>query len=655
MNSFEVILPVGFLELGLGLMALGLLFGAWLSRRARIEPLGYWPLAWATLIGIGFIRVAGLGKGFEYAGTAFYCALLVAGAFRYAERPIPKHLFSITVGLALALMLLWFGGAEVLAGNLELALAPPSICFAAYVVQRAMKGREASFVHRLLPFGLILLAILGAYDHIAIERGVESFAIWLVAGVPIATNQAVAVFDRIRSRADEIAAELEESVSLLQATLESTTDGILVVGNDGRYTSYNQLFCTMWGIPDDVVSTRESEVVLQYAKNQLKDPQGFYEGVKSIYADPDSESFDALEFLDGRTIERYSRPQKVGNKNVGRVWSFRDVTARKRAEETIQRDKDHLEELVAERTRQLIESRDHLRQADRMAAIGTLAAGVAHQINNPVGAILNAAEFALLCREDDDAKDHFENALRTNVEEAKRCGAIVRGMLQFARDEPVDKLVEDLNQTIRRALRAVDAYSRDRSANFEVELCKEPLPLRMSPLEMEQVFVNVFRNAIESQSEGAVVRVRTFVEHDRAFLEVIDNGRGIQGKDRARIFDPFFSTRLHEGGTGLGLSVAHGIVMDHGGQISIEGCDGGGTRITVELPIEQGEKPGLRRASQPGSTGPPRARLLQIRSNSSSNVRDAGGTSGLRRDVSSTAPMPTPSTCMTSTLTGLPK
>lgn len=130
-------------------------------------------------------------------------------------------------------------------------------------------------------------------------------------------------------------AKIENSLSLLRATLESTADGILVVNNEGKIVSFNQKFVDMWRIPESVIASHDDNQALAYVLDQLKDPEVFLDKVRELYSQPDTESFDALEFKDGRLFERYSRPQLIGGKSVGRVWSFRDVTGRKLAEEKI--------------------------------------------------------------------------------------------------------------------------------------------------------------------------------------------------------------------------------------------------------------------------------------------------------------------------------
>ncbi|MEZ4282222.1 MAG: ATP-binding protein, partial [Myxococcota bacterium] len=264
-----------------------------------------------------------------------------------------------------------------------------------------------------------------------------------------------------------------------------------------------------------------------------------------------------------------------------------DLTERKQAEAERARHERELEETVALRTRELLESRERLLESERLAVVGTLAAGVAHQINNPIGAILNCSEYALMCSSDEDARDIFERALLDNLAEAQRCAQIVRSMLQFSRDQPTAKWVEDLNRVARRAQRAISAYAKDRNATISFRTADEALLARISPIELEQAIVNILRNAIESSPTGAQVSILLARRDKWATIEITDDGRGIPPENEERIFEPFFSTRTREGGTGLGLSVAHGVITDHGGQIRIDSIVGTGTRVVMMLPIEQ--------------------------------------------------------------------
>jgi PAS domain S-box-containing protein len=144
---------------------------------------------------------------------------------------------------------------------------------------------------------------------------------------------------------DRSAHERERSLALLRSTLESTADGILVVDTDGKIVSFNRKFVEMWKIPDAIVSSRDDARAIGFVLDQLKFPDRFLKKVRELYESPESQSYDWLEFKDGRFFERYSQPHRLGSAIVGRVWSFRDVTDRARMEEILRRQAQTFEHI----------------------------------------------------------------------------------------------------------------------------------------------------------------------------------------------------------------------------------------------------------------------------------------------------------------------
>jgi diguanylate cyclase (GGDEF)-like protein/PAS domain S-box-containing protein len=135
--------------------------------------------------------------------------------------------------------------------------------------------------------------------------------------------------------------ELRETLSLLNATLNATADGILVVNREGSMTSFNQKFLDMWRLPESVVASQDDQQALAFVLGQLLDPSAFLAKVQELYDQPEADSLDTLEFRDGRIVERYSQPQRVEGTTIGRVWSFRDVTERKRLEQALEHQAFH--------------------------------------------------------------------------------------------------------------------------------------------------------------------------------------------------------------------------------------------------------------------------------------------------------------------------
>jgi putative nucleotidyltransferase with HDIG domain/PAS domain S-box-containing protein len=192
--------------------------------------------------------------------------------------------------------------------------------------------------------------------------------------------------------------QLEKTVSLLRGTLDSTADGILVVNNAGKIESFNQRFIELWGIPESIIASRDDNRALTFVLDQLKTPDEFLTKVRELYSDPDAESFDVLEFKDGRFFERYSRPQKIGEKSVGRVWSFRDITKHKRAEEALKQSFEKVKKVLGGTVYALAEmsQRRDPYTGSHQRRVSQLSCAIAHQMGLPENQIEGVRMAALL-------------------------------------------------------------------------------------------------------------------------------------------------------------------------------------------------------------------------------------------------------------------
>ncbi len=244
-----------------------------------------------------------------------------------------------------------------------------------------------------------------------------------------------------------------------------------------------------------------------------------------------------------------------------------------------------LEEKVRRRTEELIAMHDRVAQSERLASLGKLAAGVAHEINNPLGAIL---ALTALTVEDLAPDDPRREDLQEVVRQAERCRNIVRGLLEFSRQsEPhVERL--DLNKVLEDTLALISRQS----FFFNIQVVKQLTPdlprVSADRSQLQQVFMNILINAVQAMQEKGTVTLQSRPAAD-GFVEVsiADTGCGIPPDKLDRIFDPFFTTKPSGKGAGLGLSIAYGIVAKHGGAIAVASRPGEGSTFTVRLPAVQ--------------------------------------------------------------------
>jgi signal transduction histidine kinase len=222
---------------------------------------------------------------------------------------------------------------------------------------------------------------------------------------------------------------------------------------------------------------------------------------------------------------------------------------------------------------------DRLQHAERLASIGTLAAGIAHEINNPIGGIQLAAQAALNAKD----KDAHALALADIMREAELCGRIVDNVLTFAREAASEKHLSDFNDVVRRAATLARARVEPQGVKLELS-CAEQLPkIELNETELEQAICNLIQNACEARARNVVLQTAHTNGYVR--LTVEDDGIGMSAEQKSHIFEPFYTTRRGRGGTGLGLSITHGIVEDHAGTIEVESVRGLGTKMILNFPV----------------------------------------------------------------------
>jgi two-component system NtrC family sensor kinase len=251
---------------------------------------------------------------------------------------------------------------------------------------------------------------------------------------------------------------------------------------------------------------------------------------------------------------------------------------------------DSMADAVAEREAKLkLATRQQIGQSEKMASIGRLAAGVAHEINNPLTGVLT---FAHLLKEEANLDEQGKQDVDLIINETTRAAQIVRGLLDFARERPAVKAPLDINEVIRRTLQLLGNQKAFQQIVI-VEDLEDDLPkVNGDENQLQQVLLNLSLNACEAMPDGGTLLVSTVSQNGQVLIKVTDTGCGIKREHMDQIFEPFFSTKPVGKGTGLGLSVTYGIIQQHSGDLDVESQEGKGTTFTIALPCtEDGSAP----------------------------------------------------------------
>ncbi len=436
-----------------------------------------------------------------------------------------------------------------------------------------------------------------------------------------------------------VEAVLEQTLSQLRTTLEATGNGILVIDWHNSIASMNHQFSAMWHIPEAFLKSGNDAAILEFLTANVVEQELCRERLQQV-SDP-HETLDLLHLHDGRVFECRSRPQFLGERIIGRVYGFFDTTEREHTERALRDSRDQLESRVHERTlalqlanltlenekarqadliRKLGEAQNQLLQSEKMASIGVLAAGVAHEINNPVGFVnsnlssLQRYMHSLLqlldayeARETDlpsSARAELQ-ALRTEID-ADYLRADLGSLLSESMDglDRIKRIVQDMKDFSHigggEVLAANIEAGLDSTLNvvwnelkYKAEVVKEyggvPV-IECIPSQLNQVFMNLLVNAAHAiEARGSIV-LRTAYDEASIMVTVSDSGSGIAPENLGRIFEPFFTTKPVGKGTGLGLSMSYSIVQKHGGRIEVESELGKGSTFRVILPRQMGAR-----------------------------------------------------------------
>jgi PAS domain S-box-containing protein len=359
------------------------------------------------------------------------------------------------------------------------------------------------------------------------------------------------LYQSLREKADE----LQELTEYSENILESMDSGILVLDLEGRVARWNRAMESLYGRRRDEVLGRTLDEVfpaafLEAFRGSLV--LGQHEEIAHIYK-------LRLPSADGRglMVNVSVAPFQVGTgERCGTVLIVDDVTVRMRLEEQLQ-------------------------HSEKMASIGLLAAGVAHEVNTPLTGI---SSYTQMLRAQIEPGDPRAAALEKIEKQTFRAAKIINNLLNFARSGGAEFETLDVNKLILDVLSLVEHQLEGARIKVRRELAGDLPPVRGNENRLQQVFFNLVLNARDAMPKGGWLTLATRADDDAVVVEVKDTGHGIKREDVKRIYDPFFTTKGIGRGTGLGLSVSYGILQEHGGAIFVESTPGQGTTFQVTLP-----------------------------------------------------------------------
>ncbi|HEY4957702.1 MAG TPA: ATP-binding protein [Caldimonas sp.] len=371
--------------------------------------------------------------------------------------------------------------------------------------------------------------------------------------------------------------ELADALSVMKATLESTADGILVTDNAGKVTTFNQKFLEIWGLPHDTVAGGHHGDLARQLAHLFPQPDEVVDRIDAVYGST-APTLDTLLLADGRSFERFSRPQYIDGCSVGRVWSYRDITTRKHAEDALRA------RVESERTARV--------EIDRVSRLkDEFLATLSHELRTPLTAILGWAKVLLLKRDDAASRERGLAAIARN---AKAQARLIDDLLDMNRIVSGKLRLEvqptDVASVVEAAVEAARPSAEAKGISLHTVLDPLAGPVSGDPNRLQQVVWNLLSNAVKFTPRNGKIEVRLERIDSHLEITVRDDGIGIEAHFLPQVFDRFrqadASTTRSQGGLGLGLSIARQLVELHGGSVraSSDG-PGHGAAFVVSLPL----------------------------------------------------------------------
>lgn len=361
--------------------------------------------------------------------------------------------------------------------------------------------------------------------------------------------------------------------SELRGILDSVQSAIVLYSATGEIRYCNMRFAELLGLDfRELRKIQSHDELAQLIGPRFRSAEAFAGPWRSFFEGAGEPGHDELEITRParRVIERFFRPVLGPHgRHIGWLERYSDVTAERRI-------------------------RSKMLQTEKMAALGQLVSGIAHELNNPLTAIMGYAQLLLGKRLTPAQQSEAEKV----YQEAERARRIVKNLLYFARENRAERTRVDLNEVVERTLALRSYELRVEDISVVCDLAPRLPPTLADPYQLQQVVLNLLVNAeqalLEGRGHGHVwIRTRHVIEgrgqqtRDRILLEVSDDGPGIPPEIASRIFDPFFTSKPSGVGTGLGLSIVYGIVHQHGGEVVFDNQPGGGARFVVDLPVAE--------------------------------------------------------------------